>query len=156
MQLEKGIERQVRGPHLAPPADPRGLVGKAGAIRRANVVQRRVPDPAREPGRPQEPGGKAHALLVGPVDDGQGRFGLYPGIVERLNRLERGQHARDTVEPAPMRLGVEMTAGGDHGARWVTARSQGEHVARTIRFQPQPGRAAPPGEELARGGVFVR
>src|SRR2546430_1182495 len=64
---------------------------------------------------PEEADAKASALLVRPRDDLDRPPQRRLEIHERLNRLDRAQHAERPVEPAALRNGVEMRAEQDRG-----------------------------------------
>ena len=96
------------------------------------------------------------ALLVGPGDELDRAPGGGPGVVQRLDRLQPGDHAVDAVEPAPARLAVHVAAGQHRRQIGFRARPADEQIRRLVhghRITPPP---RPVDQQLARRDVFLR
>ena len=79
-----------------------------------------------------------------------------PGIVQRLERLEAGEHAEDAIEPAARRLAVHVRA-GDHRRRGrLPPGPADEQVGDVVDRGPVAARARPlqqqrPGPDVLAG-----
>ena len=112
-------------------------------------------DGAREGGGTGAAGLKARAFLVGPGHDFDRAAGDDTGLVDRLKRLESGQHAEGAVELAAGRLGIQMGAGDDGGKGFVGTRTVDEQVADRVGFDGKPQFLRPAGQKAARLGIAL-
>ena len=114
-------------------------VDRAGEHRRAHGARR---EPA--------------ALLVGPGHQVDRVLGGDPGGIERLQRLQAGEHAEDAVEPAAGRLAVHVRARHDRRCRRIAARAAHEQVRDRIDRRLPAARAGPFQQQGARPDVVGR
>src|SRR5580765_6900608 len=147
MRLEVGADPVRLG--LAAVADRFERFAHADAVR-VFVLQdvfHRV-DPG-EDARAHHGGDEARALFVGPARHFERRARRDPPIVQRPHHLEPGHDAVGAVEPATVRLRVEMAAHDDGRGAGVLPGPAREHVADGVHPQLEARLAAPKGEALA-------
>ena len=155
VRLDEGAEPVRPASGLAAVADPGQLAGEGRAVL-IGTLQREVPvQEAGVDARGQHRRGETGAFLVGPVDDFDRRARPDARIVQGPDDLESRQHAEHTVEPAALRLGVEVRAGGDRGGGRVGTGAAGEHVAQLVDVQGTARLPAPPGEQIPPPAVLV-
>src|SRR5690349_8852768 len=87
-------------------------------------------------------GGKAGALLVGPVDHLDGSEGLVAGLHQRAERLKCTKNTKNTIELAAGRLRVEVASHRDRRHIIPLARTPGEHRAHVVDRDGAPQRLA--------------
>ena len=113
------------------------------------------PHMAREHRRAHRAGREPPAFLVGPGDQVERPLRRDPGVVQRFERLEPGEHAEDAIEPPARRLAVHVRAGDDRGCVRIAPGPAHEQIGDGIDRREVAARRRPLQKQRAGAHVIA-